>query len=120
MILPWSATLEQGLSELRVRDVRTPLLSASRSSASATSARLSRNTRRSLAMPDPESTVDAAPSPGRMRVRWNSAKYPMALVCDATSGQVMGYVRRSGDAVVSGGRRLEVVYSDGVRSVVKR
>jgi hypothetical protein len=69
-------------------------------------------------MPDPESAVDAAPS-GRMRVRWNAAKYPMAMVRDAATGQVMGYVRRSGDAVVSGGKRLEVVYSDGVRSVVK-
>ena len=53
-------------------------------------------------MPDPESTVDAAPAAGRMRVRWNAAKYPMALVRDAATGQVMGYVRRSGDAVVSG------------------
>jgi hypothetical protein len=118
VILPWSATLEQALAELRVRDIRTPLLSASRASANAVGARLSRSTRRTLTMPDPESAVDAAPS-GRMRVRWNAAKYPMAMVRDAATGQVMGYVRRSGDAVVSGGKRLEVVYSDGVRSVVK-
>jgi len=40
-------------------------------------------------------------------------------VRDATSGQIMGYVRQSGDGVVSSGRRLEIVVSDGVRSVVK-
>ena len=120
VILPWSATLEQALSRVRVRDVRTPLLSASRASATAVAAKLSRTARatQALAMPDPESVVDATPA-GRMRVRWNATQYPMAMVRDAATGQVMGYVRRSGDAVVSGGRRLEVVYSDGVRSVVR-
>ena len=122
VILPWTTTLENALSRLRVRDVRTPLLAASRASVSAVAARLSRGTARTtrpaLVMPDPESAVDAAPA-GRMRVRWNAAQYPMAMVRDVTTGQVMGYVRRPGDAVVSGGRRLEVVYSDGVRSVVR-
>ncbi|MBL0169145.1 MAG: hypothetical protein IPP90_00240 [Gemmatimonadaceae bacterium] len=120
VILPWSASLEQALSQLRVRDVRTPLLTASRASASAVSAKLSRNARaaQALVMPDPQSVVDAAPA-GRMRVRWNAAQYPMAMVRDAATGQVMGYLRRSGDAVVSGGRRLELVYSDGVRSVIR-
>jgi hypothetical protein len=32
----------------------------------------------------------------------------------------MGFVRNSGDAVVTNGRAIEVVYSDGVRSIVRR
>jgi hypothetical protein len=41
----------------------------------------------------------------------------MAMVRDASTGALMGFVRRSGDAVVTGGRAVEVVYSDGVRTV---
>ena len=54
---------------------------------------------------------------GRARVTWNSSAYPMAMVRDASTGALMGFVRRSGDAVVTGGRAFEVVYSDGVRTV---
>ncbi|MEQ1693411.1 MAG: hypothetical protein ABMA00_19115, partial [Gemmatimonas sp.] len=120
VILPWSTTIEQALSQVRVRDVRTPLLSASRTSVTAVTAKVSRSARAAqpLVMPDPGSVVGVVPG-GRIRVQWNTARYPMAMVRDAATGQVMGYVRRSGDAVVSGGRRLEVVYSDGVRSVIR-
>lgn len=121
VVMPWSATLERALSRIRVRDVRTPLVAASRVSSTAVAAKLSRNAilTAPLVMPDPEATVDAAPA-GRARVRWNSARYPMAMVRDAITGQIMGYVRKSGDAVVTGGRTLEVEYSDGVRSVTQR
>jgi len=120
-VVPWTAALEQALANVRVRDLRSPLLAATRASASAVSAGLSR-TRRSaapLVLPDPASVVEAAPA-GRVRVRWNSTAFPMAMVRDAATGQVMGFVRHSGDAVVSGGRQLEVVYSDGVRSAVRK
>jgi hypothetical protein len=121
VVVPWTAALEQALTRVRVRDVRTPLLTAARASATALSAKLSRGARQTpaLVMPDPEPQLEAA-SNGRTRVRWNSAQYPMAMVRDAATGEVMGYVRRSGDAIVHGGRRLEVVYSDGVRSVTRR
>ena len=121
VVLPWTASLEQALTRLRIRDVRTPLLSAVRTSETAVSAKLSRRAPNAaaLVMPDPEPLLEAA-SNGRTRVRWNSQRYPMAMVRDAATGAVMGYVRRSGDAIVSGGRRLETVYSDGVRSVVRR
>ena len=44
----------------------------------------------------------------------------MAMVRDAGTGEVLGFVRDAGRTVVTGGRRVEVVFSDGVRSVVKR
>ena len=118
VVLPWTASLEQALTGVRVRDVRTPLLTSGRTSETAVAAKRSRSTRSApaLVMPDPEPALEAMAN-GRTRVRWNSRQYPMAMVRDAATGAVMGYVRRSGDAIVSGGRKLEVVYSDGVRSV---
>jgi hypothetical protein len=121
VVVPWTAELEQALTRLRVRDVRTPLLMSARASQTAVSQKLSRGARNApaLVMPDPEPVLEAA-SNGRTRVRWNSQQYPMAMVRDAATGAVMGFVRRSGDGVVSGGRNLEVVFSDGVRSVVRK
>ncbi len=120
VIVPWSSALEQALTRVRVRDVRTPLLATVRASATAVSARLTRGSRATtpLAMPDPQSAVDLLGG-GRARVRWNSAQYPMAMVRDAATGEIMAYVRRPGDLILTGGRRLEVHFSDGVRSVVR-
>jgi hypothetical protein len=116
VVLPWSASLEQSLASVRVRDVRQPLATTERVSAYARA----RSAGRAGALPD-DPAADVAPiSTTRARVRWNSAAYPMALVRDASSGAIMGFVRNSGDAVVTNGRAVEVVYSDGVRSVVRR
>jgi hypothetical protein len=112
--------MEQALSNVRVRDLRSPLLAATRTSASAMTAGLRRSGRATaaLAMPDPQSALESAGG-GRVRVRWNKAAYPMAMVRNAANGQILGYVRNPGDVVASSGRRLELVYSDGVRSVVR-
>jgi hypothetical protein len=53
-------------------------------------------------------------------VRWDNASYRMAMVRDAATGELMGFVRRNGGEVATGGRATEVVFSDGVRSVVRR
>jgi hypothetical protein len=68
-------------------------------------------------VPAPVQAQVARTTDGRARVTWNSTAYPMAMVRDASTGALMGFVRRSGDAVVTGGRAVEVVYSDGVRTV---
>ena len=121
VVVRWTPDLEQSLSRIRVRDVRSPLLSSARTSPTAVLAGRSRALRVTtpLAMPDPAADVLPAPA-GRARLRWNSAAYPMAMVRDATSGLIMGYVRNSGDALLTGSRPLDVVFSDGVRSVTKR
>ncbi len=111
VVVPWSDALERRVVSLRVRDVRAPLRSAVRE-------RAVRGTQQAAEVRDPRGTVTS--SAGRARVSWNSADYPMAMVRDAATGQVMGFVRRSGDAVATDGRAIEVVYSDGVRSVVRR
>jgi hypothetical protein len=65
--------------------------------------------------------VAEAASAGRVRVRWDAASYPMALVRDAASGQILSFAR-GGDALVaaSGPSELEIVLSDRVQSVSQR
>jgi len=65
---------------------------------------------------DPSAAVSR--SARDVTVRWQNSRYPMAMVRDAATGEVMGFVRRSGAAVATGGRAVEVVFSDGVRSTV--
>ncbi len=113
-IVPWSAELEQRLASIRVRDTRAPLLSVLRRSASMT-APVGVPAGATATRPSLQSKVERDPA-GRMRVTWNSADYPMAMVRDAATGALMGFVRKSGDAVVSGARTVDVVFSDGVRT----
>ncbi len=112
VIVPWSSALEERLATIRVRDARSPLLAVARQSARMTAP----STGGTPIAPQLQAQVDRTTT-GRARVTWNSAAYPMAMVRDAATGALMGFVRRSGDAVVTGGRAVEVVYSDGVRTI---
>jgi len=116
VVLPWSATLEQALTSVRVRDVRQPLATTERVSANARARAANRG---AAVIDDPAADITPIGTT-RSQIRWNSSAYPMALVRDANSGAIMGFVRNSGDAVVTNGRAVEVVYSDGVRSIVRR
>jgi hypothetical protein len=116
VVLPWSQTLEQSLARVRVRDVRQPLAAAERVS---TAASVRGVESVAPALPDPQGDVTALGAT-RSAVRWDASAYPMAMVRDAGTGALMGFVRRSGDVVTTNGRPVEVVYSDGVRSVVRR
>jgi len=111
-VVPWSATLEARLASIRVRDARSPLSAVARRSARMTAP----GTGGTPVAPQVQAQVDRT-TDGRARVTWNSSAYPMAMVRDATTGALMGFVRRSGDAVVTGGRAIDVIFSDGVRSV---
>jgi len=115
VIVPWSAVLEERLASIRVRDARSPLLAVARQSARMTAP----GTGGTPIAPQLQAQVDRTTT-GRARVTWNSAAYPMAMVRDAETGALMGFVRRSGDAVVTGGRAVEVVYSDGVRTITAK
>jgi hypothetical protein len=114
VVLPWSATLEQRVQQVRVRDVRVPTRAAVQR---AEAAWPSAGGARALA-DDPSAQLDRAAR--QIRVRWNNPAYRMAMVRDASTGQIMGFVRRQGAVVATGGRNVEVVFSDGVRSVVRR
>lgn len=119
VVVPWSATLADRLDQIRVADQRVPLRSVSRRGAFSSPARARESGERAaVADLEPGETL-AADGPNRMKISWRNSGYGMAMVRDAGTGQIMGYVRRSGAAVVTGGRRVEVVFSDGVRSSVK-
>ncbi|MES2522901.1 MAG: hypothetical protein V4617_09410 [Gemmatimonadota bacterium] len=109
VVLPWSARLERSLATLRVRDVRMPLSAASRSS-DALAAR--------QAPPEPAARVERAA--GRERLQWNSSAFPMAMVRDVATGQTIAFLRHSGDDFAARGRTVDIVLSDGVRSVTRR
>jgi hypothetical protein len=112
VVLPWSATLEQRLQQVRVRDARVPTRAAVQRAGTAGAVGA-----RALA-DDPAARLDR--SARDVRVGWGNNSYRMAMVRDAATGQIMGFVRRQGAAVATGGRGVEVVFSDGVRSVVRR
>jgi hypothetical protein len=47
---------------------------------------------------------------------WDARSYPMALVRDAATGQILSFARGGDVRLVSGARDLDVTFSDGVRS----
>jgi len=73
--------------------------------------------------PGGASPIDAAavsisrPAAGHVRLTWNADRYPMLLVRDSASGDVLAFAR-SGDITLPTGKSLALTLSDGVRSVV--
>lgn len=53
----------------------------------------------------------------RASLTWNAADYPMALVRDAMTHEVLAFARGGRIDVASPGPSLDVIFSDGVRSV---
>jgi len=111
-VIPLAGTSTDRLARLRVQGgSRT----AERSSAAAMAVR-GRGVaalRQQQPLPDRQARTVG----GRMvRLQWNAAAYPMALVRDAATGDILSFAR-SGDATIgAGGRELDITFSDGVRS----
>jgi hypothetical protein len=56
---------------------------------------------------------------GRVRVRWNSSRYPMALIRDTATGHILSLARHGDVNVAALGvdpARVEVLLSDGTTS----
>jgi hypothetical protein len=121
VVVPWSPRLERALATIRVLDVRQPLGAASLTSASTTAAAMSVSAVDSVPVVMPAAVAQITSVSGaRKRVEWNRAAYPMVMARDANTGEIMAFMRNSGDAMVTGGRNVEFVFSDGVRSRVVR
>ena len=149
VIVPWSASLESRLDRIRVSDARSPVLSAVRSSArsrlvllrqgggalqnaqGASQAASQAATGQAAAQTGsggltgaenlqsgPQATLRAAS--GQIRVTWQNPTWEMAMVRDAATGQLLGFVQGQAGSVLTQGRNVEVVFSDGVRSEVQR
>jgi hypothetical protein len=48
---------------------------------------------------------------------WEAADHPMALVRDAVTGEVLSFARGGGARVAAGNRPVEILLSDGVRTI---
>jgi hypothetical protein len=56
----------------------------------------------------------------RLGVRWNANAYPMVMVRDADTGEILSFARGGSVNVATQKHRVDLVLSDGVRSKVER
>lgn len=118
----WSAPparirLHRGATLLTERSIADAEPAAAASAAAgATAGRAGRTTR----VPDAPELRARSVATGRLQLEWNTAHWPLAVVRDATSGQVLAFVR-SGSQTFGVGTRdvVSVTVSDGVRSVTR-
>jgi hypothetical protein len=111
-VLPFGATRSDRLARLRVRG-------GSRDAERASVAAMSAQGRGAgilgqlLPLPDRQARVVS----GGVQLSWNASAYPMAMVRDAATGDILALARR-GSSNIGGaaGRTLDITYSDGVRS----
>jgi hypothetical protein len=57
---------------------------------------------------------------GKVSVRWDAQRHPMVMVRDAQTGEVLSFARGGSVDVVTRNRQVDLVFSDGVQSSVKR
>jgi len=100
-VLPLDGELETGLAAARVVS-RQGTRSA---------------TRVSLAAPDTDPAAQLSrPNPGQVELRWDAARFPMVLIRDASSGQVLSFARGGVTRLNSNSQSFELSFSDGVRT----
>lgn len=124
VVVPWSAAMETALATLRVSDIRQPFSVGSMTSATMTRGAiggvlLGAQASGARTMPAASATVGAI-SASRSRIQWDKSAYPMAVARDASTGEIMAFVRNPGDIIVTNGRKIELVFSDGVRSRIEK
>ncbi|HEV8599521.1 MAG TPA: hypothetical protein VGQ69_09190 [Gemmatimonadales bacterium] len=74
-------------------------------------------TRRSLAASDIDpAPLLSRPSPGQIEFRWDAVRFPMVLIRDASSGQVLSFARGGVTRLRSSSQDFELTFSDGVRT----
>jgi hypothetical protein len=111
IMLPLTAAQHEQLATLRVHDVRSPLVAATRRQAMLRGAQVAR------ALGDDVAVTRR----GRdTELTWNDARVAGAIVRDPTSGRVLGIVRGATGRVRTIGDRADVIVSDGVRSRIQR
>ena len=124
--LPITPAQHAQLASVRVQDVRSPLRTGRR----ARSARAIAETARASAGATAGARAgqqSGAPAlrasraaRGRVQLDWDAERYPRALVRDAASGRILGFLHAPGEAVAGATGALEVILSDGARSTVER
>ena len=110
-VIPLDQAADQGLARLRLV---TPAGPVDRLSPQAIAQAGQR-----LFLRDPAASV-TVPNVAQATVTWDAATYPMALVRDAATGDILSFARGGSATIWTRGRQFDVTFSDGVRSVVKR
>ncbi|HYW14200.1 MAG TPA: hypothetical protein VE871_19700 [Longimicrobium sp.] len=62
----------------------------------------------------------AAPARGRANVAWESARYPLTVVRDPRTGDILSFARGGATQVRTDAPELELLFSDGVRTTAQR
>jgi hypothetical protein len=106
--IPTDASVERALATLRL----------SGNGHSATLAAAGTPTGASAAAPPTARAFRSAAD--RARVEWGDARVRMALVRDSRTGEVLGLVRSPSATIETRSAELDLVLSDGVRSVTRR
>ncbi len=101
-VLPLDPALEQDLAEIRVL-AGTRIASRVSSSSGAPAV-------------DPEQRLTRAGAQ-QVEVTWNPSRYPMVMVRDAATGQVLSFARGGAARLWTRSGRFDLIFSDGVRSV---
>jgi hypothetical protein len=80
---------------------------------------------RSSGAADNAALVDAAATAtrrtaGLVEVRWDAARYPLAVIRSTVTGEILSFARGGAVSVPDAGAEIEVIVSDGVRSAARR
>jgi hypothetical protein len=109
-VLPLDAGADRDLARIRFVG---PGFSVERGSAQALA-----QPGRQLFYRDPAATV-SRPNAIQARLAWDGATYPVAMVRDPATGQVLSFARGGSATIWTGAARFDVTFSDGVRSVTR-
>ncbi len=101
-VIPLDPALERDLSGLRVR------------AGVGTAARLA-----SVASADPSPLLTRA-NAQQVDVRWDATRYPMVMVRDAVTGDILSFARGGSARLWSRGSNFVLHFSDGVKSVIRQ
>jgi hypothetical protein len=55
-----------------------------------------------------------------VEIRWDAARFPMVMVRDAASGQILSFARGGAARLWTDGATFDLQFSDGVNSVVRQ
>ncbi|TFG52229.1 MAG: hypothetical protein E4H37_06520, partial [Gemmatimonadales bacterium] len=72
------------------------------------------------ALPPPPAASVESVAPDRIELRWDRSQFPMLLVRDPRTREILSFARGGAATVWTTGREVELLYSDGVRSTPAR
>ena len=110
-VIPLDQAQDDGLAQLRLV---TPVGPVNRLSPQAIV-----QAGRRLFLRDARATV-TSPTGAQATVTWDVATYPMAMVRDAATGEILSFARGGSATLWTQSRQFDVTFSDGVRSLVQQ